>query len=97
MEIDGNNDRTNGGTSEMEEKAVQGRVTGVIIPPPEIRAVADKTAQFVAKNGKSFEQKILGSNEGKTPKFNFMKIIDPYHAYYEMKIRYSKFIAVLQK
>ena len=67
--------------------AMQGRVTGVIIPPPDIRAVADKTAQFVARNGKSFEQKILGSADGKTPKFNFMKVMDPYHAYYEMKIK----------
>jgi splicing factor 3A subunit 1 len=77
-------------TEEEFSKAIQGRVTGVIIPPPEIRAVADKTAQFVAKNGKSFEQKILASADGKTPKFNFMKIMDPYHAYYEMKIRYER-------
>ena len=67
--------------------AQQGRVQGVIIPPPEIRAVADKTAQFVARNGKSFEQKILASEEGKTAKFNFMKPYDPYHAYYEFKIK----------
>lgn len=68
--------------------AMQGRVTGVIIPPPDIRAVADKTAQFVARNGKDFEQKILGSADGKTAKFNFMKVMDPYHAYYEMKIKF---------
>lgn len=67
---------------------VQGKVVGVIIPPPEIRAVVDKTAQFVAKNGKSFEQRILSSGEGKTAKFNFMKELDPYHAYYELRIRY---------
>lgn len=67
--------------------AVQGKVVGVIIPPPDIRAVVDKTATFVAKHGKSFEQKILSSGEGKTAKFNFMKELDPYHAYYEMKIR----------
>ena len=67
--------------------SVQGKVQGVIIPPPEIRAVVDKTAQFVARNGKSFEQRILLSNEGKTSKFNFMQSFDPYHAYYEFKIR----------
>ena len=65
----------------------QGKVTGVIIPPPDIRAVVDKTAQFVARNGKSFEERILASSEGKTPKFSFMKISDPYHVYYEHKIR----------
>ena len=68
-------------------QSAQGKGVGVIIPPPEIRAVVDKTAQFVAKHGKSFEQKILNSSEGKTAKFNFMKELDPYHAYYEMKIR----------
>ena len=71
-------------------KPHQGKVTGIIIPPPEIRAVVDKTAQFVAKNGKSFENKILQSKEGVTAKFNFMKSYDPYHAYYEFKIKYNK-------
>jgi splicing factor 3A subunit 1 len=69
----------------------QGKVTGVIIPPPDIRVVVDKTAQCVARNGKSFEQRILNSNEGKTAKFNFMRPFDPYHAYYEMKIRLVSF------
>lgn len=64
-----------------------GKVVGVIIPPPDIRLVVDKTALFVSRNGKSFEQRILASGEGKTAKFNFMKAYDPYHAYYEMKIR----------
>lgn len=75
-----------------EAKAKQGKVTGIIIPPPEIRAVADKTAQFVARNGKSFEQRIFASEEGKTAKFNFMKAFDPYHAYYEFKIRYVVYV-----
>ena len=29
--------------------ASQGKVQGIIIPPPDIRAVVDKTAQFVAR------------------------------------------------
>jgi splicing factor 3A subunit 1 len=74
-------------TENDAERAVQGKVQGIIIPPPDIRAVVDKTAAFVAKHGKSFEDKILGSAEGKTPKFNFMRPLDPYHAYYEHKIR----------
>jgi splicing factor 3A subunit 1 len=69
------------------EKPVQGKVVGVIIPPPEIRAVIDKTSIYVAKGGKSFEQRVLESKEGKTAKFNFMREMDPYHAYYEQKIR----------
>lgn len=29
----------------------QTKAIGVILPPPDIRAIVDKTAQFVAKNG----------------------------------------------
>lgn len=62
-------------------------IKGLIIPPPDIRAVVDKTAAFVAKLGKSFEEKILNSAEGKTAKFNFMKPFDPYHPFYESRIK----------
>lgn len=60
---------------------------GIIYPPPDIRAIVDKTARFVAKNGKSFEERIQASEEGKSAKFNFMRAHDPYYAYYEFKIR----------
>lgn len=63
------------------------QVKGIIYPPPEIRAIVDKTARFVAKNGKSFEERIQASEEGKSAKFNFMRPHDPYYAYYEFKIR----------
>jgi hypothetical protein len=36
-------------TESVAERASQGKVSGVIIPPPDIRAVVDKTAAFVAK------------------------------------------------
>ncbi|ETV66387.1 hypothetical protein H257_17171 [Aphanomyces astaci] len=64
--------------------AVHGRVTGLIVPPPEIRAVVDKTAQFVARNGRSFERKIAG--EVISAKFSFLRASDPYNAYYEHKV-----------
>ncbi|TFJ80071.1 hypothetical protein NSK_008629 [Nannochloropsis salina CCMP1776] len=76
--------------ADVENEIIQGRsgkVTGIIYPPPDIRAVVDKTAQWVARNGKSFEQRILSSEEGKSSKFNFMKPGDPYNAYYEHRIR----------
>lgn len=66
------------------EKAMHGKVTGIIIPPPGIREIVDKTAEFVAKNGRAFEEKILTT---KDKKFNFMRLNDPFHAYYEYKIR----------
>jgi splicing factor 3A subunit 1 len=61
-------------------------IQGIIRPPPEIRAVADKTASFVAKNGRAFETRILNSAKGKTPKFAFLHESSPFHAYYEDKI-----------
>lgn len=34
-----------------EQVDTQTHEIGLIIPPPDIKAIADKTAQFVAKNG----------------------------------------------
>ncbi len=54
----------------------------MIIPPPEIKEIVDKTATFVVRNGSSFEAMIL-RNESKNPKFNFLKYEDdPYRPYY---------------
>eukprot|EP00752_Nemacystus_decipiens_P010228 g9113.t1 len=78
----GGGDESNG-----VEQPYQGKVKGIIYPPPDIRAIVDKTARFVAKNGKSFEERILASEDGKSAKFNFMRPHDPYYAYYEFKIR----------
>ncbi|KAG6621971.1 Splicing factor 3 subunit [Phytophthora cinnamomi] len=74
---------------EQHDATVQGRVTGIIYPPPDIRAVVDKTAQFVANNGRAFESRIVG--ERMSAKFSFLRDSDPYHAYYEHKV--SEFIA----
>jgi len=65
-------------------------ISGVIRPPPDIRAVADKTALFVAKNGRAFEQRILNSDKGKTPKFAFLHATSPFNAYYEQRIRFHE-------
>lgn len=61
-------------------------ITGLIKPPPDIRAVVHKTAQFVAKNGRAFEQKILAREEGKSTKFAFLESASPFHAYYEDRV-----------
>ena len=61
-------------------------VQGLIRPPPEIRAVVDHTAQFVAKKGKQIENLIRSKPEGKTPKFAFLDSSSPFHAYYEDRI-----------
>jgi splicing factor 3A subunit 1 len=63
-------------------------ITGVIRPPPDIRVVADRTASYVAKNGRAFESRILKSEKGKTPKFAFLQPTSPFHAYYEDRIKF---------
>jgi splicing factor 3A subunit 1 len=63
-------------------------IQGIIRPPPEIRAVCDRTALYVAKNGRAFETKILNSSKGKTPKFAFLHENNPYHNYYEDRIQF---------
>lgn len=61
------------------------RTIGIIYPPPDIRNIVDKTAQFVAKNGPEFEKRIIANNAG-NPKFNFLNSSDPYHAYYQHRL-----------
>ena len=59
---------------------------GVILPPPLVREIIDKTAGFVVKNGRAFETRITGSAQGATLKFAFLGADHPFHAYYEHKI-----------
>ncbi|KAI6226361.1 hypothetical protein M3Y99_00537200 [Aphelenchoides fujianensis] len=68
------------------EASMSGRtIVGVIIPPPDIRAIVEKTAQFVARNGIDFENKIK-EKEAANPRFGFLSPTDPYHAFYRQKV-----------
>eukprot|EP00898_Chlorokybus_atmophyticus_P003838 jgi/Chlat1/4455/Chrsp29S04408 len=82
--------RANGGFSSAPEKPkvvpTQTKAVGIIHPPLDIRNIVDKTAQFVAKNGAEFEKRIHASNKGNV-KFNFLNPGDPYHAYYQYKLK----------
>lgn len=48
--------------------------------------IVDKTASFVARNGPEFESRIHQSEVG-NKKFGFLNPGDPYHAYYQFKVR----------
>jgi len=61
---------------------------GIIYPPPDIRGVIDKTAQFVAKCGPEFEQRVL--REQNHTKFAFLLPNNPYRPYYEHKVKEFK-------
>nr|CAD7419120.1 unnamed protein product [Timema poppensis] len=74
-----------GETNENETPTTQ-PIVGIIYPPPEVRNIVDKTASFVARNGPEFEARIR-QNELGNPKFNFLNFGDPYHAYYQHKVK----------
>ncbi|KAI6111493.1 Pre-mRNA splicing factor PRP21 like protein-domain-containing protein [Pisolithus thermaeus] len=61
--------------------------SGLILPPPEIKSVIDRTALFVARsaNPPMFEDKIR-ENQRQDPKFSFLNPADPYHAYYRHRM-----------
>ncbi|KAI0831079.1 Pre-mRNA splicing factor PRP21 like protein-domain-containing protein [Trametes gibbosa] len=61
--------------------------SGLILPPPELKSVIDRTAQFVARsaNPPQFEDKIRENQRG-DPKFAFLNPADPYHAYYRHRM-----------
>ncbi|CAO2824757.1 unnamed protein product [Amaranthus hypochondriacus] len=71
--------------SKPNSVATHTRTIGMIHPPPDIRNIVDKTAQFVAKNGPEFEKRIIANNAGNA-KFNFLTASDPYNAYYQHRL-----------
>ncbi|XP_015590323.1 splicing factor 3A subunit 1 [Cephus cinctus] len=76
--------------TESEDSAPSSQpIVGIIYPPPEVRNIVDKTASFVARNGPEFESRIR-QNELGNPKFNFLNFGDPYHAYYQHKVKEFK-------
>ncbi|KAJ2992909.1 hypothetical protein HDV02_002759 [Globomyces sp. JEL0801] len=62
---------------------------GVIYPPPDIRAICDKTADYVARNGTGFEDRIR-EKELHNPKFGFLNPNDPYYTYYAYHLKKLK-------
>ncbi|CAL0300337.1 unnamed protein product [Lupinus luteus] len=79
------NEEQNKSDSAPAVVATHTRTIGIIHPPPDIRTIVDKTAQFVAKNGPEFEKRIVANNTGNA-KFNFLSASDPYHAYYQHRL-----------
>lgn len=60
--------------------------SSLIRPPPDLRAIVDKTAAFIGKMGDEFEVRIQSQSGGDTTKFRFLSSSDPYHAYYKQKV-----------
>ncbi|KAI9819404.1 MAG: SF3a splicing factor complex subunit [Phylliscum demangeonii] len=58
---------------------------GVVLPPKDIRAILEKTAGYVARNGPIFEDRIR-EKEKNNPKFSFLSPDDPYSAFYAWRL-----------
>ncbi len=64
---------------------------GIIIPPPDIKKDIDKSAEFVARHGSSFEEMMKKEN---LPRFSYVNETDPYHPYYQSIVaNYAKMLA----
>ncbi|KAK9451059.1 Pre-mRNA splicing factor PRP21 like protein-domain-containing protein [Limtongia smithiae] len=58
---------------------------GIIIPPPDIREIIEKTAGYVHRNGQAFEARIR-DNEKNNNRFSFLNPADPYYPFYEWRL-----------
>lgn len=61
--------------------ALQNASNPGVVVPPDVEKIIEKTAVYVAKNGSSFEARVLEMNRN-NPKFNFLLDNDPLHGYY---------------
>lgn len=56
---------------------------GIVCPPSELRVIIDKTAAYVLKNGKEFEDILRSKND---ERFTFLQYKNQYHKYYTYKV-----------
>lgn len=55
----------------------------VLCPPSDLRAIIEKTASYVLKNGKEFEDILRTKND---QRFTFLQYTDPYYKFYTFKL-----------
>lgn len=58
---------------------------GVVLPPKDIRAIVEKTAGYVARNGPVFEDRIRDKEQA-NPKFSFLSPQDAYAPFYQWRL-----------
>ncbi len=56
----------------------------VIPPPPDVKPIIDKLAEYVARDGSAFEQSIRTKND---PRFGFLERNHIHHNYYQLKLQ----------
>ncbi|KAJ8101204.1 Pre-mRNA splicing factor PRP21 like protein-domain-containing protein [Lipomyces tetrasporus] len=78
------NIQRNGTTPQLSHAQISAPV-GIIIPPPDIREIIEKTAGYVYRNGAAFETRIRDSEKNNT-RFSFLNPADPYYPFYEWRL-----------
>ncbi|KAJ5594477.1 uncharacterized protein N7459_000685 [Penicillium hispanicum] len=58
---------------------------GLVLPPKDIRAIVEKTAGYVARNGPVFEERVR-DKEKNNPKFSFLNAGDAYTPFYQWRL-----------
>lgn len=58
---------------------------GIVLPPKDIRAIIEKTAGYVARNGPVFEDRIRDKEQGNS-RFSFLTPSDAYAAFYQWRL-----------
>lgn len=56
----------------------------IVTPPDKIKETVDRTVEYVKKNGESFEQRLISSND--SDKFSFLSPDNEYYSYYKWKL-----------
>ena len=58
--------------------------SGVVIPPKELRALLEKTAEFTARRGPEFDERLV-EQAANNPKLQFVLAGNPYRPYFEWR------------
>jgi len=58
--------------------------SNVIPPPPDVKPIIDKLAEYVARDGPEFEQSIRTKND---PRFGFLERDHIHYNYYQLKVQ----------
>jgi len=74
------------GTGSANAVDTSGRVPeGIVLPPKDIRAIVEKTAGYVARNGPVFEDRIRDKEQSNS-KFSFLSPNDAYAPFYQWRL-----------
>ncbi|CDW55473.1 splicing factor, arginine:serine rich 8 [Trichuris trichiura] len=60
----------------------------VVPPPPDLQPTIDRLAEYVARNGREFENIVRTKRD---PRFSFIMFDNPYYSYYKAKVQWFQY------